>query len=123
MAGRTAQPRGGPLETNREWIVAIKAAAFVLPNFIDINPGCNSTRPIPTFFATDMYRSYLKPGANVLPVEWGFYSPSLMWQAQDGIYYNLASGYFTPTPLTHPRAQLADRGQRLPSDSHIVMNW
>jgi hypothetical protein len=92
-------PGGGRWKPLLKWIVALAAAAFVLPNFVDINPGYNSTRPTPTFFATNMYRSYLKPGANVFPIEWGFYSPSLMWQAQDGIYYNLASGYFTPTPL------------------------
>jgi hypothetical protein len=81
-----------------KWVAALVAAAFVLPNLVDINAGYNSTRAIPAFFATNTYRSYIARGANVLPIEWGFYSPSLMWQAEDANYYNLANGYFTPTP-------------------------
>ena len=82
-----------------KWVAAVAALAFVLPNLVDVNPTYQSNRAIPKFFATDMYRSYIKRGATILPINWSFSSPALMWQADDDLYYNLASGYFT---LSYP---------------------
>ncbi len=78
-----------------KWAVALLAAIFLIPNPVDIDPRLQSERSIPTFFASDTYRGYIKRGATILPINWGFSSPSLMWQADDEFYYNLASGYFT----------------------------
>jgi hypothetical protein len=87
--------RGTGVKRAMKWAAALVAASFLIPNLVNINPYLQSNRAIPAFFATDMYRSYIKRGATVLPINWGFSSPSLMWQADDGLYYNLASGYFT----------------------------
>lgn len=81
-----------------KWVAALVAALCVFPNFVDVSAAYDSPRGIPSFFATDMYRSYIKRGATVLPISWGYWSPSLMWQADDAMYYRLASGYFTLTP-------------------------
>jgi hypothetical protein len=81
-----------------KWIAGLTAAFFVFPNLVDINVGYESTRLTPAFFASDMYRNYIKPGARVFTINWGYTSPSLIWQAQDDMYYQLAGGYFTPNP-------------------------
>lgn len=83
-----------------KWVAAMVAALFVFPNFVNVSQAYDSNRAVPKFFATDMYRSYIKRGATILPINWAESSPSLMWQADDGLYYNLASGYFTTTRPT-----------------------
>lgn len=82
------------------WAVGILAVLFVLPNFFNPGPGYYSTWTNPTFFKTAMYKRYIRPGQTILPIDWNSLSESPMWQAEDGMYYNLASGYFTTAPPT-----------------------
>ena len=86
---------GAGVKRATKWAVALLAPLFLIPNLVNINAYLQQNRAIPPFFATNMYRGYIKRGATILPISWGFSSPSLMWQADDGLYYNLASGYFT----------------------------
>ena len=80
-----------------KWCIALIAALAVFPNIIGVHKTYHTKRPIPEFFGSHMYRKYIKQGATVLPLSWGLASPDLMWQADDGMYYRLASGYFTLT--------------------------
>jgi hypothetical protein len=87
--------RASSMKRAMKWAAALLAPICLIPNLVNINTYLQQNRSIPTFFATDIYRSYIKRGATILPISWGFDSPSLMWQADDDLYYNLASGYFT----------------------------
>ncbi len=81
------------------WVVGLIALAFVLPNLIHPSAFNNGTWTNPTFFRTDMYKRYIRPGQNILPIQWGWNSESPMWQAEDRFYYNIASGDFLFGPL------------------------
>jgi hypothetical protein len=80
-----------------KWVAALVAALFVFPNLADVSPAYVTERPVPRFFATNIYRSYIKRGATIMTIDWSESSPALMWQAADGMYYRLAGGYFTTT--------------------------
>ncbi len=102
-----AERRGGTVvKRAAKWAAALLALAFVVPNLVGVSPWYQGNRAIPTFFSTDVYRSYIKRGATILPINWSFNSPALMWQADDDMYYNLAGGYFT---LSIPRGWTASQ--------------
>ena len=91
------------------WLLAGLSVGFLLPNFGADLPGTNAplftTRyPTPRLFATDEYRRYLRPGEIVLPLPYGAYGYSLLWQARTNLYFRLASGRFPQPPSTYPRA-------------------
>jgi hypothetical protein len=77
------------------WAVALLAVAFVVPNF---GSHPSSTWTNPTFFRTAMYKQYLKKGETIMPIAWGGFSESPMWQAEDHMYWNMANGYFMFPP-------------------------
>lgn len=81
------------------WCCALIALAFVLPNFVHPSPTDSGVWVNPKFFATAMYKSYLRKGETILPITWGWTSDSPVWQAEDRMYYNMASGYFFFQPL------------------------
>jgi hypothetical protein len=80
------------------WCLGLVAVAFVLPNLITPGSGLVSTWTNPNFFTTNMYKQHLRRGETVLPISWSFESEALMWQAEDHMYYDMASGYFTTRP-------------------------
>ncbi len=53
----------------------------------------------PEFFARGLYRTFLKPGANVLVMPYGWNGASMGWQAQSRMYFRMPGGYIGPTPL------------------------
>jgi hypothetical protein len=53
----------------------------------------------PQFFADGLYRSFLRPGENVLVIPYGWNGPSTLWQAESEMYFRMPGGYLGPTPL------------------------
>lgn len=78
----------------------ILAVVALLPNLASTSSYNLGHWTNPAFFRTSMYKRYIKPGQSVLPIVWGYQSQSYMWQAEDRMYWNLASGYwaFRPPP-------------------------
>jgi hypothetical protein len=74
------------------WACACVALASVLPNLASAGPYNVSAWTNPAFYRTSMYKHYLKRGESVLPIRWGPSSESLMWQAEDHMYWNMANG-------------------------------
>jgi hypothetical protein len=99
-----ARPASGRPPVLR-WGAGLLAVAFVLPNFAD-HPTSAWTNP--TFFHTSMYKRYLKPGETIMPIAWGGFSESPMWQAEDHMYWNMANGYFLFPPPVGWVNQLTD---------------
>jgi hypothetical protein len=81
------------------WLCGLAALAFVLPNLLHPSALNTGTWTNPVFYKTDMYKRFIRKGETVLPIRWGFLSEAYMWQAEDHMYYNLASGYFMWHPL------------------------
>jgi hypothetical protein len=80
----------------RRWALAALVVASLLPNFgLPVWSG----RPAdPAFFADNTYRRYLKPGEVALVLPYGVNGVSMLWQAQRGYDFRLASGYFSYVP-------------------------
>jgi hypothetical protein len=81
------------------WLLAAVAVAFLIPNANAVAPTTganlfNESFDVPTFFSTNLYRRYLRPGEIVLPIPLGMTGPSLVWQARTDMYFRLASGGF-----------------------------
>jgi hypothetical protein len=90
------------------WALAGLAVAFLIPNFNAYLPRTSgpifTTRLVtPQFFSTRLYRHYLRPGAIVLPLPYGSYGYSLLWQAETDMYFRLASGRFPYPPSGYPQ--------------------
>jgi hypothetical protein len=88
------------------WACGLVALAFVLPNILYAGPGNKGEWLNPPFFKTSLYKQYLKPNETIMPIAWADTGESLMWQAEDHMYYNMASGYFMEAPPVSWRNQL-----------------
>jgi hypothetical protein len=90
------------------WLLAALAVAFLFPNLGASFPGSRlavftSRLQTPPFFATGLYRHYLRPGEIVLPLPYGSRGYSLLWQARTDMYFRLASGRFRYPPPAYPQ--------------------
>jgi hypothetical protein len=103
LAMALAQPGRRP---RLRWCLGVLAIVFTLPNLVQPSAGYSGVWTNPSFFRTNLYKRYLKPNETILPIRWGWLSESSMWQAEDHFYFNLASGYFTTTPLHGWRSSL-----------------
>lgn len=58
-------------------------------------------RPTVAFFTPDRISGYLHPGENVLVLPFGWTGPSMLWQADSGMYFTQSGGYlgFAPKPF------------------------
>src|SRR5262249_42082907 len=86
------------------WALAASAALVILPNF---HAGVWASRiPVPDFFTRGTYQRYLRPGEIVWIVNPHNDRP-MIWQAQTGLSFRLAGGFFgvTPPGLPHPGMQ------------------
>jgi hypothetical protein len=66
-------------------------------------PSFDATVNNPPFFATSLYRHYLRPGETVLVLPFGGNDMSMLWQAEDGFSYYMPEGYISslvPTPFS-----------------------
>jgi hypothetical protein len=81
-------------------VAGVLAVLAVLPNLASPSDHNVGTWTKPRFFMTPMYTHYLRRGATILPIPWGFSSESYMWQVEDHMYWSEASGYwlFKPSP-------------------------
>jgi len=80
------------------WCCGLAAVAFVLPNLISPTQRNRDIWTNPVFFKTGMYKRYLRRGETIMPISWAWFSEAPMWQAEDHMYYNSASGYFLANP-------------------------
>jgi hypothetical protein len=82
----------------RRWSLALLAVAFLIPNTSFFNQALD----VPKFFASHMYRRYLRPNEIVLPLPYGPNGAELLWQAQAKMYFRLASGiFYVPVDYGH----------------------
>jgi hypothetical protein len=63
----------------------------------------NAPLTTPAFFASGLYRDYLRRDEIVLPLPYGSYGYSLLWQARTDMYFRLASGRFRYPPASYPQ--------------------
>jgi hypothetical protein len=71
---------------------------------------------VPRLFATNLYRSCLVRGENVLALPFGPGDDSMVWQAESDFWFRLAGGYISPTAppafmTPHPIQQIAANDQ------------
>jgi hypothetical protein len=115
----------------RRWLLAALAVAFLIPNINARLPGSplrmfNARLPTPTFFATGLYRRYLRRDEIVLPLPYGSYGYSLLWQARTDMYFRLASGRFRYPPASYPQQianELMGRAAMTPNASSLLRSF
>jgi hypothetical protein len=90
------------------WACGALALAFVLPNLLNPAQSNSDVWTNPVFFKTDMYKRYLRRGETIMPISWAWFSEAPMWQAEDHMYYDMASGYFLANPPTSWQNPLTD---------------
>ena len=105
----------------RRWLLAAVSVAALFPNIGARNAGVRTSvfqtsYPTPAFFATDLYRRYLRRDEIVLPLPYGgsSYGVSLLWQARTDMYFRLASGSFGYTPPSYPEPIAYELTQQMP---------
>ncbi|HVN63199.1 MAG TPA: hypothetical protein VMT58_01070, partial [Candidatus Binataceae bacterium] len=76
---------------------------FILIVLLRPDFGTQWVKPFetPAFFSTTSFRRYLKLGENVLVLPFGFRGPSMLWQAETGMYFRMAGGYTGPSPAEY----------------------
>jgi hypothetical protein len=110
------------------WLVAALAVAFLFPSIDASFPGSRlhvfTARYVtPPFFATRLYRRYLRPGEIVLPLPFGSRGYSLLWQASTDMYFRLASGRYRYPPPGYPHQislELMDRAPLTPDAPSLL---
>jgi hypothetical protein len=73
------------------WLVVILAVVMIFPNITHTLYGMPPANP--RFFASDMYRRYLKSGETVLALPFAYNGTSDLWQAETGFYFYMPEGY------------------------------
>jgi hypothetical protein len=82
------------------WAVIVLGAVLLFPQVT--YPSFDATVNNPPFFATHLYRRYLRSGETVLVLPFGGNDMSMLWQAEDGFSYYMPEGYISslvPTPF------------------------
>jgi hypothetical protein len=59
--------------------------------------------PDPPFFSTGLYRKVLHRGENIVILPFGVTGPSMMWQAETGMYFSMSGAWMGPTPQEFQR--------------------
>lgn len=77
------------------WLVVAVAVVLTFPNLASAFFGAPLDNP--PFFATNLYRHYLKRGETVLALPFGKYGSSTLWQAETGFYFYMPEGYVSGT--------------------------
>lgn len=82
------------------WLLVLLAVGMLFPN---ITATLYGTAPHnPRFFATSIYKRFLKHGETVLVLPFGYQADSTLWQAEAGFDFYMAEGYvsqFVPAPF------------------------
>jgi hypothetical protein len=88
IAAWLASPaRASPLR----WLVFAVAVLLTFPNLTVSFFGAPIDNP--SFFATSLYRHYLKQGETVLALPYDKYGSSTLWQAETDFYFYMPEGY------------------------------
>jgi len=76
------------------------AAAAIVICFAPNPSAAFWARPIdnPAFFADGGFRGYLAPDATVVILPYGAGGPSMLWQAESGMYFRMAGGWTSIMP-------------------------
>ncbi len=91
IALSSAQPRSGLTRV----LVAYVLIGY-LPNFaLFMWPERYENPP---FFATRLYQKVLHPNENVVIFPYGVTGPSMLWQAETGMYFTMSGAWMGPTP-------------------------
>jgi len=80
-------------------VFATIVIAFTVPNLL--SHGWSRPADIPSFFTTEMYRNYLKPGENVLVFPFGARGDSMLWQAESNMYFRMVGGHMGVFPAEY----------------------
>ena len=92
------------------WLVALLAVAFLFPNVNGMYPTgqkiFQENLRSPSFIADALYRRYLPRNTVILPIPFGPFGNSLLWQAQAQGYFRLASGWFGYWPPDYSTSML-----------------
>jgi hypothetical protein len=88
IAAWLAAPTG---RTWTRWIIVIVGIGLTFPNLISPLYGVAPSNP--RFFASNMYRRYIRHGETVLILPFGLNSMSSLWQAETGFYFFMPEGY------------------------------
>ncbi len=78
----------------RRWVkggLLFLAVLFLLPNLAYSSFWSTPLSP-PEFFTAALYTGYLAPGGNTLVIPYSARGPSMLWQAQTGMYFRMAGG-------------------------------
>jgi hypothetical protein len=73
-----------------QWALIISAVILSLPNLA--KGAFTAPNDPPPFFASDLYRSYLKPDETVLVLPFSVTGNSMEWLARTNMYFRLAGG-------------------------------
>jgi hypothetical protein len=72
------------------WTLIALAMILSLPNFAP--QTFTAAVDLPLFFASPLYRNYLKPDETVLVLPFGITGSSMLWLAQTDMYFRMAGG-------------------------------
>jgi len=78
-----------------EVLIAYALAALLPHPWLLLSPGHNQQ---PAFFSRGLYRRVLHRGENIVVFPYGVMGPSMLWQAEAGMYFSMSGGYIGPTP-------------------------
>ena len=86
-----ARPARGRWRAATKWLLAGLAVVSLLP---DVSSGAwKGNIRVPTFFASGVYREYLRPGENTLVLPFGpGVAKAMLWQAGTHMYFRMAGG-------------------------------
>jgi hypothetical protein len=77
-------------------VLVAYGVASLLPNpWVLLSPGRYEQ---PAFFAEGLYRRVLHRDENIVIFPYGVMGPSMLWQAESGMYFSMSGGYIGFTP-------------------------
>jgi hypothetical protein len=82
-------------------MLALYGMAALLPNPLLLLH--HSRYDQPPFFSANLYREVLHPGENIMTFPYGVNGPSMLWQAESGMYFSMSGGYIGTTPYEFAR--------------------
>ncbi|MGH7815234.1 MAG: hypothetical protein ACREQI_14670 [Candidatus Binataceae bacterium] len=74
------------------------ATVLILLLLPDFSTAWTSPVENSPFFTSGIFRKYLRRGENVLVLPFGSRAASMLWQAETGMYFQMAGGYTGPPP-------------------------
>ncbi len=90
----------GRTRASYKLILGIALFPFMMPS---LSAGYWASRyEVPEFFASGIYRQYLKPNENVMAIPGLIYGDGMQWQVASGMYFRLADPYTGLSPLAPP---------------------